>query len=305
MELCHLSIPVCKYLIFYRVLAYDPGLYRPAFERRRASMTWNLFGQSLNVALACILVYRLFSLQLYRNYWALLAFVIFQTFQSTVYILLRLFGSGGIVDYRLLWSAERVIYWIFTLWLIYALMRAILKQLPGILQFSLKVLNITFVTAAAIALLTVRPEYSLSASSLASYWSDWRVRLVSLVIVLHRAISFAELLSILAILIFFLRFPVRVPKNLATLSMGLSITLFLDISLLLLRTYLPSLYPQMSLDPFSFISAACLTYWALSLNPAGQETQVTLGRSWNAVPREKLVLQLEAINAALLHSRKS
>ncbi len=269
-------------------------------------MSWNVFDQSLNVILAGILLYRVFHLRISEHYRAVVAYIGFEFLQSCAYLILRFLPQrvlAGFLDYRLFWSAERVIDWFITIWLVYSLLTATLKQLPGILRFSLGVLNVVFGAATAIALFTVRPEYLVSALSLGGYWGNWKVRVVSLVLVLQRAISFAELLSILAIMTFFLRFPVRVPRNLATLSIGLSASLFVGISLLLVRTYLPGAYPPMTWDPLSFISAACLTYWILSLNLAGEEAHVTLGRRFDSLPKERMVLQLEAMNAALLRSR--
>lgn len=269
-------------------------------------MTWNLVGQTLSAVLACILVWRVVHIRIHRANWAIIAFVGFQFLQASIYIVFRAFGQSFLdrVDYRWFWTSETIVKWLVTIWLVYALLIAILKQLPGILRFSLRILTLAFGTAAFLAIITVKPEYQANAFTMVQFWSDWKVRTTALVLVLDRAVAFAELLSILAILAFFLRFPVRVPRNLATLSIGLSATLFLEISLLLLRTYLPALYPQMAMDPLPLISAACLLYWIFSLSAQGEQTEVTLGRGWDAIPKEYLVLQLEALNASLLQSRK-
>jgi hypothetical protein len=48
----------------------------------------------------------------------------------------------------------------------------------------------------------------------------------------------------------------------------------------------------------------CFCYWLVALNKAGEKARATLGREWQSVPKEHLVRQLEAMNAALLRSRE-
>ena len=267
-------------------------------------MTWNRFGQYLDLLLSCILVVRLFRLGVYTKYRPFVVFVVFDSVQSLLYLVAAYFAAQKheIIDYRLLWCSERLVAWIVTIWMVYATLIAILKQLPGILRFSLRFLHVTFGVALAIALFTVRPEYTAATAALDS---DWKVRLTALAIVLERAFSFAELLAILSILCFILFFPVRVARNLAAFAAGLSIYLVLRISDLLTSSYLPGLYAHVSLDPGPFVLAGCLVYWILSLDAAGEESRVTLGRGWQSVPKEHLVRQLEAMNAALLRSGQS
>ena len=268
-------------------------------------MTWNLFGQYLDIALTSILVVRVFNLGLQTKYLACLIFIVFDSFQSLIYIVDRLFYEHGInlVDYRILWASLEVASWITTIWMVYFLLIAILKQLPGILRFSLRFLNIVFAVSVVIALTTIRPEYAASGLTHAS---DWHEQVKVLISIMGRALSLAELLSILCVLTFVLRFPIRVPRNLAAFSAGLSVYLFLKIGVFLLRTYVPGLFfshPAVFGIPGYYV-AGCLIYWIVSINSTGEQVFAVLGRSWQAVPQERLVRQLEAMNAALLSSRE-
>jgi hypothetical protein len=266
-------------------------------------MTWNLAGQYLDLILACILIVRLIKLKFYSNYRPLIVFVTYEGLQALNYIGMRdvpALGEDGL-DYRLVWSVERWIAWFTAIWLVYSLLIAILKHLPGILRFSLRFLNITFCVAFVISLMTVWPEYVASNFVLGN---DWTGRFANLTFVLERATSFAELLVIISILAFVLFFPVRVPRNLAAISTGLCLTLFVRIGSLLIRTYLPALSSHFVGDSVEFVMAGCMAYWIFSLDKAGEEARVTLGRGWQTVPHDHLVRQLEAMNAALLRSRE-
>jgi len=266
-------------------------------------MTWNLFGQYLGVALACTLIFRIFRLNLWSNYTAFLIFVGFDLLQSIVYIVDRYLSIHGVklVDYRLIWCAETILAWFTTIGMVYALLAGILKHLPGILKFSFRLLNIIFGVSAAIAIATILPEYSASKLALNP---DLKVRAVTMVMSVERAFSFAELLAILAIMIFVLRFPIRVPRNLAAFCAGISIYLTLRIGNFLLATYLPDTFESMRVDPLPYIFGICIVYWIAIISVPGEQAQATLGRNWHSVPRANLVNQLEAINAALLRSRE-
>lgn len=267
-------------------------------------MTWTVFGQYLDIILSAILIVCVFRLNLISKYAACFLFIVYQAAQSIVYLTdVFLFDHGfKVVDYRLIWCSITILAWITTVAMVYSLLIAILKQLPGILRFSLALLNVIFAVSIVIALFTVRPEYS--ATRLLKP-ANWLTRLTVSTKVFDRALSLAELLTILCVLAFILRFPIRVPRNLAALSAGLSLFLLLSIGLQLARTYVPGVKSFSGVAGFpGYFLACCLIYWLSTINAAGEKAVVTLGTHWQAVPQEHLVRQLEAMNAALLRSRQ-
>jgi hypothetical protein len=266
-------------------------------------MTWNLVGQYLNFVVAFILIIRILSLKLYSNYRALIVFVTYESFQAVVYLILRYFTADvqEFLDYRLVWGISRWIAWGAEIWMVYALLIAILKHLPGILRFSLRILNVAFVVAILVALATVRPQYRASS---AAFGNDLMGKFTNLNFALERATAFGLLLAILFILSFVLFFPIRVPRNLAVVSTGLCLALFVRISLILIKIYLSALDSPFLAALDQLVTVGCMTYWALSLSKSGEEASVTLGRGWQTVPQDRLVRQLESMNASLLRSRE-
>lgn len=265
-------------------------------------MSWNLFGQYLDFIVACILIIQLIRLKLYSSYKALIVFVLYESVQAVLYVVLRHFAVEGkeFLDYRLLWGGTRWIAWVTEIWVVYALLIAILKQLPGILRFSLRFLNVALSLAVIISVLTIKPQYTASGTA---YGSDWLGRFTNLNLALDRATAFGLLLAILSILTFVLFFPIRVPRNLAAISTGLCLALFVRISVILIKIYLPAVDSPLLGVLDQLVTVGCMAYWVFSLNLKGEETRATLGRAWHTVPQGHLVDQLEAINSALLRSR--
>lgn len=267
-------------------------------------MTWTLFGEYIDILLTFVLVIRVLGFSLQTKYLACLVFLVLDSLGSLVYVVDKALDNRGInlIDYRIIWFFDELVLWVGTVWMMYALLIAILKHLPGILTISLKVLNFIFVICLGLALMTLRSEYA--AAQAPSAKSALR-QLSILTGEITRAVSLAELLSILCVLAFVLWFPIQVPKNLAAFSAGLSIYLLLTTVFLLTRTYLPAFFnlPGVRSIP-SFYLAFCVVYWIFVVTPAGEEVEVTLGRARRTVPPEHLVRQLDAINTALLRSKE-
>jgi hypothetical protein len=262
-------------------------------------------GQYLDIALSLALIFALVRLKLQIKYLPIAVFVVADSFSSLLFL-----GGGWLVDhhlirpdYRIFWCVSIWLGWITTLWLVYALLIAILEQLPGIRKFSLRLMTLVILGSFALAILTIGPEYAAAKYAL----NVPMQRLTVITAVINRALCLAELLAILAILAFVLRFPIRVPRNLAAFSTGLSCYLFCSICIFLFHTYGPR-FARSTGSPFNNIPAyligICMIYWLFSINLAGEESQVTLGHAWKSVPKEHLVRQLEAMNAALLQSRE-
>jgi hypothetical protein len=261
-----------------------------------------IFGQFLDVFLALLLIVRLVRFGLDGKYRAFLVFVAYDSVQSVVVLVYLAINGTLYLDYRDLWCVMEFISWITTIWMVYALLMSLLKRLPGILRFSIYLLNSVFGFAILLGILTIKPE---STAASWAHGADLTANLTGLVAVVGRALSFAELLAITLTLMFILRFPIRVPRNLAVFTAGLSTYLIFQIVVELLRSYVPGLEKSRLLEGApSYFTAACLVYWLLSLNPAGEQVDATLGRGWQTVPQAHLVRQLEALNAALLRSRE-
>ncbi|MBV9762019.1 MAG: hypothetical protein JO340_15760 [Acidobacteriaceae bacterium] len=261
-------------------------------------MTVTDIAQYISGGLALALVMRLLLLRLHRVYKVFCAFLLFDLFSSAVFFVLT-YGSFAHADYRIVWMALRPAAWILSLWMVYALVDAVLANLPGIRRLSHKILNGAFVGALLVALLTAEPEYA--ASKLAGS-TDAVMRALGAAFVMERVIFMAALLVLLAVLAFILWFPVQMPRNLAVFSIGFTVFFLVTAALLLARTYLPGGSLSLFSDIATSVLAACYVYWLLFLNRAGETRPVRMGHSWGPAEQGRLVGQLEAMNTALLRS---
>jgi hypothetical protein len=202
------------------------------------------------------------------------------------------------------WIVSTVAGWVFSLALVYSLAKAVLAGLPGVFRFSKILLNLVFPLAILLALSTARGEYWITG---ASHYSDPRDRLLLIGAVVDRAISMAALLILVAILAFILWFPVKMPRNLAVISVGLVIYFGSKTGLNLLRTYAtPGTISRSSTELLStcasMVAVFCFLYWIVFIDAKGQTAQVRMGHSWHAAEQGRLIQQLESINLALLRS---
>ena len=266
-------------------------------------MNWVLLSQYAETFLTAVLVVRLLSLRLHRVYIIFAIFLGYGLLQSLVQLAEVALRNPQQFDYRVTWMVIRPPAWILSLWMVHSLLAAILRKLPGISRLSNSLFQTIFLGAAGLALLTAIPEY-LNRGSLATTVID---RALVLGLALERATSIAAILVLMAMLIFILWFPVEMPRNLAVFSAGMVVYFAAKTALLLMLTYLPQFY-SLHREPISiaisYVLAGCLAYWTIFIDSRGELRQVRLGHSWQASEQHKLIGQLEAINAALLATRR-
>src|ERR1700761_8243317 len=120
-------------------------------------MSWDRIVLCGTDVLGLALVVRLLALQLHNVYKVFCLYLLFNLFCSTVSFFSSLFAVVRL-DYRVYFLMVSVVVWVLTVWMVYALLSAMLAHLPGILKFSRKLLNASFVAAVLIALLTLKVD---------------------------------------------------------------------------------------------------------------------------------------------------
>jgi hypothetical protein len=264
-------------------------------------MNWVVLSQYADIFLAAGLIVRLLSLRLHRIYIVFAIFLGYELLQSVVQLVEVAMRSQP--DYRVTWMIMRPPAWVLSLWMVHSLLAALLRKLPGISRLSNSLFQAVFLGAAGLALLTAIPEY-LNHGNLVQAPVD---RALVIGLALERGTSIAAILALLAMLAFILWFPVEMPRNLAVFSSGFVVYFAAKTALLLMLMYLPNFYDahrQLISVAISLVLAACFAYWSVFIDARGELKQVRLGHSWQAGEQRKLMGQLEAMNAALLASRR-
>jgi hypothetical protein len=264
-------------------------------------MNWARIAFALSDALSIVLIGRLIMLRLHDIYRVFCAFLIFQVVSESFVIVEKFTPLDRLVDYRITWLVIQLISWVLSIWMVYALLNAILTRLPGILRISRRVLNISLAVALVIALFSARPEW-LASGGVGE--SSPIVYAVEVAFVLQRLVATIALLTLLFTLAFILWFPVSMPRNLAVFSVGFGVYFTGKTTLLLVRSFWFHEGLNMLNNGMTLMLCLCLIYWITFLNKAGETAPVTLGHSWQADRQSKLLSDMEHLNALLVRSAR-
>jgi hypothetical protein len=268
-------------------------------------MNWPSVTQYVELCLGFALVAKLLSLHLHRVYGYFSIFLIADISGSLVWALqVHTQGTPLQFDYRIAWLAERLTIWIFTLLTVYALLGAILAQLPGILKLSRRVLNCSFVAAIVISFLTALPEYKAALSTQVP-----RGRLADIIssaFIVDRVVASVALICLLCILLFLVWFPVEMSRNLAVFFSGFVVYFAVKASLMLtvsLRSNRTDAFMRIANMVSAVLLATVFAYWAIFITKAGENVPAKIRlAAWPKRQEELLLTQLEAMNASLLRA---
>ncbi len=251
----------------------------------------------IELALNVVLLIRLFALRLGSVYSIFSAFLICDLVLSIVAGL----TSFGLVpvDYRILYSSARVVAWILSVWMIYALLKEILRSLPGILSYSRRLLHVVFAVAFLIGVSVIAMD---NAVSRVGGWTSALNRMVATTYVVDQVIGVTVLLVLLVMLGFFLWFPVVVPRNLAIFSIGYVVYFSSTTAMLVLQSFRTSGGSPVASTVVMLITSVCYTYWAIFLSKQGETAPVRIGHSWQADEQQRLLHRMEEINGVLLQT---
>lgn len=268
-------------------------------------MDWPSFIQYVELCLGFILIARLLFLHLQRVYSYFCVFLFADFSGSLIWALqTRLRHTPFHFDYRIAWLAQHIFLWVFTLLTVYALLDAMLAQLPGILRLSHRVLKISFAGAVVIAFLTALPEYREALTS--QVLVGRLAHIVSAGVVWDRAISSVALIALLCTLVFLLWFPIEMSRNLAIFFSGFVVYFAIKAGLMLAV----SLWSNASRGflhvvgmLIAVMSSAVFAYWTIFITKAGEKVPAKLSVApVHSRQEDLLIAQLEAMNASLLRA---
>jgi hypothetical protein len=246
--------------------------------------------------LSLLLIGRLVSMRLHSAYRVFCLYLGFEVLSQSFVLIERFTSLDRLLDYRITWLIIQGISWLLSIWMVYALLRAILEKLPGILRFSRKVLRYAVPLALLISVLSTGPEYLASGASQLHNPLDFLVRVA---IIMSRGVSTICVLVLLATLLFVLWFPVRMPRNLAVFSIGFSLYFTAKSFSFLFYSFWSHENRMLVSNIVAAVFCLCLMYWLLFLNRKGEFATVTMGHSWGREKQTGLIQDLEHLNAVL------
>ena len=263
-------------------------------------MDWPHIAEAVSDFLELLLAIRVWGLGLHRVYRVFCIFLVFDVLTSSLALWVQLQQPKG-WDYRVVWLILTPIDWVLYIALVYVLLSALLAKFPGVLSFSRKVLHFSFLTGAVIGIVTARPEFL-------SYERTRHVqalaRILAAVAIADRVVSMTAFLALTATLIFILWFPVQMPRNLAVFCVGLVVFFAARTGMWIIYSWGPHINSAFVNTVVLFVLSGCLLYWLIVINKAGEQVPTRIGHSWNAAEQQRLLAQLEAMNATLLRAAR-
>lgn len=251
----------------------------------------------IELSLALLLVIRLFALHLGKVYPIFSAFLLTDIVAS---LLAGLYDFHVLtIDYRMLYSIDRIVAWFFSLWTIYALLSDILKGLPGILRYSRRLLHGTFAVAALVGASVIAMD---NAVSRVEGWRGALDRLVAITFVMDQTIAITILVVLVVMLGFFLWFPVVVSRNLAVFSVGYVVYFASTTALLFLQSFGANQDSHIGSVVAMLVTCVCYAYWAIFLTKAGEKIPVRIGHRWEIDEQQRMIRRLEEVNGVLLQT---
>lgn len=247
-------------------------------------------GAYANASVGAGLIARLFISGLARKHRVFTAFLCYDL--ALTVSVLSLAKAGFRCDYRMLWLLSRPLDWFFYVAVVYALLRDVMMQHPGIWSISRKVLVGSF--ASSIAIACISAGFQANSAMLSGP--------INLAVTLEQACVTASLLLLLATLAYFLWFPVEVTRNVASMSSGLVVYFAVKAMLLLARNLWSPHSVRLVSTALIFVSTATCLLWVLLLSRSGESRTVRVGHSWDPQQQQSLIDKLEAINKTLTHS---
>lgn len=262
-------------------------------------MTWDRVALFINDILGALLIVRLLRLRLHRIYYVFSLFILLDLGGSSLLFLSLLYPDE--VDYRIVWLCCAVMSWVAILWMVYALLGAMLATLPGVLTFGRKLLNITFLCAIVIAVITAKPDLHAAQVSASAPFLHTAVNVG---FVVDRVIATTALTVLLCILGFVVWFPVQMPKNLVLFSFGFITYFGSRTVLLLIHDFLGTKTPPLLSVIDTCLLSLCFVYWIVTIMPEGETIPIRIGHGWEVNQQKLLIDRLEAMNSTLLRDAR-
>jgi len=246
------------------------------------------------VSSACevALLARLYTSGLYRIYRYFSFYIAFLVFRALIAIPL---GTGSDA-FALIYVTTTPVFAFLYLLVLMELYRVVLAGSPGIATVSRWVILGGFLVALAVAALTLGIDARGAAL--------WVYPPVLLLHLFDRMVSSTVAFFLVLLTAFLVWFPVPLKRNVVVYSLGYSLYFVSRSLALLLRNVAGPSFVDMSSIINLSISILCVLAWAFLLRADGEQERVVVGHKWSPGEAERLVEQLNSLNATLLRTAR-
>lgn len=229
---------------------------------------------------------RLYQNKLYRQYPALLTYLIFRVLDGTV----PLFFPSSSKAYFVIYVSTQPLIWMFYILMVREVYALALASHRGVQTLGRWAMYGAVTVSVGLSLLSILAKITPK--------TPQRSRTIGYIFAFDRGVNFALVLFILLILFFLSRYPVPLSRNVVRDSSLLFIYFLSNTAGILMR----SIYGRAASDQISLILTGIATLvifgWLFLITPAGEGIRKVVGIA--AEHEQRILHQLDALNATLL-----
>ena len=232
---------------------------------------------------------RLYQLDLNRVYRFFFAYLVLTTARSLLLLPFNVREN----TYGLIYLATLPILWVFYILIVLELYSLVLQNYSGIYSLGRWTLYGALFFSVAVSVLTLIPTWGNETSKLL-FWST----------TVTRGVDFSLVIFLLLILVFLSRYPVALNRNIIVHCIVYTV-FFLGTSMtILVRNVVGHELMRPLNIVLQVISAGCYLVWIFCLTRAGESRVTMLRHNWSPDDEQRLIEQLNNINATLLRAAR-
>jgi hypothetical protein len=241
-----------------------------------------LFVEIIALAILCI---RMWMAGLHKVYVYFFGYLLLELLQALIPVLVP-------VESRLyldLYLTSQALITAFYALVVLELYSKVLGDLPGIAGTARRYIKFTVALAIVIAVLPLRLERAKTTA-------------LGYVTSFEQTVMFSLVIFVLLVSAFLVYYPVPLGRNVIVYSMGYAV-FFLTRATFSLMLNLEHWWARQLSSIVMGVSVASLIFWIIALSRKGEIKRVVVGHQWNPGDEQRLLAQLDAINASLLRAR--
>jgi len=238
----------------------------------------------LEIAALLILCVRMWMAGLHRVYVNFFRYLVLEFLQALIPLLVPLKSHL----YRDLFVVSDGLIVAFEALVVLELYSVILRNLQGIASVARRYIKITLALAIFVALLPLTIEKT--PNTLTGY-----------LFIFERPILSSLIVFVLLICGFLVYYPVPLGRNVIVYLAGYAVYFPMIAAMAFLQN-LGYFWNRQKSNVDMGVTLACLVFWLLALSRQGENKRVVVGHQWKPGDEQRLLAQLEAINASLLRS---
>jgi hypothetical protein len=236
--------------------------------------------------------YSLLQSGLYRKYRVFFAYLVFFICRSPVLLLL---GRRSPV-YAKVWMVTEPILWLFYILLVLELYSLVLANHKGLYTMGRWTLHL----AVGVSLLVSSLIYIPASGE--RYNNSF---FLSFIVQTERGMFFSLILFLVLIVFLLSRYPIKLSRNVIIHSIVYSVFFLTNtIGSLFLSMLGGNIVSVVNLGT-TICSTACVAIWLLFLSAQGEQVEMTTQAVWGHGDEERLIAQLDTLNAILLKATRT